>query len=98
MSTEWAKQQEQLKGANALCAVSEERKKAISDQHNAALEEIRQARNKTKVRNPIQRELRVSSVGWVNNPCRGSLGMWASALSGEWWTRLVPTVISRRRM
>lgn len=50
MSTEWAKQQEQLKAAGALCAVTEERKKAIQEQHNAALEEIRQARNKTKVR------------------------------------------------
>ena len=50
MSTEWAKQQEQLKAAGALCAVTEDRKKAIQEQHNAALEEIRQARNKTKVR------------------------------------------------
>jgi hypothetical protein len=50
MSTEWAKQQEQLKAAGALCTVTEERKKAIQEQHNAALEEIRQARNKTKVR------------------------------------------------
>jgi len=48
MSTEWAKQQEQLKAAGALCAVTEDRKKAIQEQHNAALEEIRQARNKTK--------------------------------------------------
>lgn len=49
MSSEWEKQQEKLKTTGKLCMITDERRKAVQDETNAALEKLRQERNKNKV-------------------------------------------------